>query len=99
MINAILKGLFKIITKFISIMLIPINLLITNMLPGFSDMLTGVSNAFNSVTQYFGWIIDATCLESNVISFFILVLSFRVLFPFAVSAIKLVVKWYRALMP
>lgn len=99
MINAILKGLFKLITKFISILLTPINLLISNMLPGFNDMLTGVGNAFNNCTQYFGWIVDAACLESNVISFFILVLSFRVLFPFAVSAIKLIVKWYRALMP
>lgn len=99
MINAILKGLFKIITKFISIMLMPINLLIQNMLPGFNDMLTGVSQAFNACTQFFGWVIDACCIESNVVSFLILVLSFRVLFPFAVSAVKLIVKWYRALMP
>lgn len=99
MINKILQGIFKLLTKAISIFLAPINALIASMLPGFNDMLTNVANGFNSAVQYVGWVIDATTLNTNVISFFILFMSFKVLFPLAVSAIKLVVKWYRALMP
>lgn len=99
MIDTILTGVVGFITGVISLLLAPINLLINNMLPDFANMLTLVSNAFNQVSIFFGWIIDATCLNSNVISFFILFMTFRVLFPFSVSAIKVIVKWWHALAP
>ena len=99
MIDTILTGLLSFITAIISVLLAPINLLIDTTLPDFSNMLTNVSDAFNQVSLYFGWIIDATCLNSNVISFFILFMTFRVVFPFSVSAIKVIVKWWHALAP
>lgn len=94
MINAIVKGIFKLVTKFINILLIPINLLITNMLPGFSNMLSYVSNFFNSIFNYVGFIMNSFLIDTDVISFLILYWTFRLTFPYAVSLVKLVVKWY-----
>ena len=97
MIIKILSGIFKIIMKLVAVLLSPIDNLITQFLPGFSDVLGFVSNAFNLVGQFFGWILDATLINSEVIAFIITVITFRLTVPLLVSAIKLIVKWYNAL--
>lgn len=97
MINKILIGIFKIITKLISLLLTPINSLISSMLPDFNDMLTIVGNFFQQVGTYAGFILDSLLIYDNVISFLILYWVFKLTFPFAVSGIKLVVKWYNSL--
>lgn len=94
MINAILTGIFKIVTKLILLLLSPINALITSMLPDFSNMLTNVGNFFSTGATYFGYIVDSLFLNSEVVSFLILYWTFKLTFPFLVSLIKLVVKWY-----
>lgn len=97
MINAIITGVFKIITKFISILLLPINLLITSMLPGFNDVLLYVSNFFSQSSKFLGWIVDSLMLSPEVVNFLILYWTFKLTFPLAVYSIKLVVKWYNSL--
>lgn len=94
MINAILTGVFKIVTKLILLLLSPINNLITSMLPNFSDMLTNVGNFFTTGATYFGYIVDSLFLNSEVVSFLILYWTFKLTFPFVVYLIKLVIKWY-----
>lgn len=94
MINALLIGIFKVVTKLISVLLAPINLLITNMLPDFNNMLTIVGNFFSQVGTYAGYILDSFLISNEVISFLILYWVFKLTFPFLVSSIKLVVKWY-----
>lgn len=97
MINAILTGIFKIVTKLIALLLLPINLLITNYLPNFNNMLSSVSSFFRLPIQYIGFITDSLFLSSETISFLILFWTFKLTFPLLVSAIKLVVKWYNNL--
>lgn len=97
MINAILKGVFKIVTKFINILLSPINALIVSFLPGFNDMLSYVTQFFTTASQYVGFITDSLFIDSNVLSFLILYWTFKLTFPLAVYSIKLVVKWYNSL--
>lgn len=97
MINAILMGIFNLVTKFISILLIPINALITSMLPNFNNMLSVVGNFFNIVGTYINYAIDSLLIDSEVVSFLILYWVFKLTFPYAVSGIKLVVKWYNNL--
>lgn len=97
MINAILTGIFNVVTKFISVLLLPINLLVTNMLPDFNNMLSYVASFFNTCLTYVGFIIDSTFISPEVISFLILFWVFKLTFPLAVYAIKLVVKWYNNL--
>lgn len=97
MINAILKGVFKIVTKFINILFSPINALIVSFLPGFNDMLSYVTQFFTTASQYVGFITDSLFIDSNVLSFLILYWTFKLTFPLAVYSIKLVVKWYNSL--
>lgn len=97
MINAILKGIFSIVTKFISIVLAPINALIVTFLPGFNNVLSYISQFFNTFTQYVGFIMNSLFIDTNVISFLILYWTFKLTFPLAVSSIKLAVKWYNSL--
>ena len=97
MINAILKGVFNIVTKFINILLSPINALIVSFLPGFNDMLSYISQFFTTASQYVGFITDSLFIDSNVLSFLILYWTFKLTFPLAVYSIKLVVKWYNSL--
>lgn len=97
MINKILIGIFKIITKLIAVILAPINLLVTNYLPNFNSMLSLVGNFFTQVGTYSGFILDSFLLSNEVVSFLILYWIFKLTFPFAVYSIKLVVKWYNSL--
>lgn len=90
-------GIFKIITKLIAVILAPINLLISQFLPSFNNMLTLVGNFFSQVGTYSGYILDSFLLSSEVVSFLILYWVFKLTFPFAVSTIKLIVKWYNSL--
>lgn len=94
MINKILIGIFKVITKLISVLLAPINLLITNMLPDFNNMLTIVGNFFSQVGTYTGYILDSFLISNEVVSFLILYWVFKLTFPFLVYSIKLIIKWY-----
>lgn len=94
MINAILKGIFKIVTKFINLLLSPINALIVTFLPGFNNVLSYISNFFTTASQYVGYVIDSLFIDTNVISFLILYWTFKLTFPLAVYTLKLVVKWY-----
>lgn len=97
MINAILKGVFKLVTKFINILLYPINALIVSFLPSFNNMLGYISDFFTTASEYIGFITDSLFIDTNVLSFLILYWTFKLTFPLAVSSIKLVVKWYNSL--
>lgn len=97
MINKILIGIFKIITKLITVILAPINLIISSMLPNFDLMLGAVGRFFNQVGTYSGFIFNSLFLNPDVVSFVILYWIFKLTFPLAVSTIKLVVKWYNSL--
>lgn len=94
MINKILIGIFKVITKLISVLLAPINLLITNMLPNFNSMLSIVGNFFSQVGTYTGYVLDSLLISNEVVSFLILYWVFKLTFPFLVYSIKLIIKWY-----
>lgn len=97
MINAILTGIMNLIMGFVQVLLYPIDAIINQFLPGVNNMFSYITSAFNVVGQFFGWIIDAALIHSEVISFIILVITFRLTTPILVYAIKLVVRWYNAL--
>lgn len=94
MINAILKGIIKFITSLIGIFLLPINTLINNAFPNFANLLDTVSSFFHLVIQYFGYILDMLCIDSNTISFLILFWTFKLTIPYLVYLVKLIVQWY-----
>lgn len=97
MINAILKGILTLLTNLLGIFLSPINNLINSYLPNVSNALTKVAQFFTMCTGKIGWVLDSLLIESETISLLVTILIIKLTLPYLISAIKSIVKWWRAL--
>lgn len=99
MINAMLNGIFKLIIGLVSIILAPIDLLITNALPSLDNALTAVANFFTYIGSSIGWVISLTGLSSETLSLIVLYFTFKLTAPMLFYMIKLALSWYNKLKP
>lgn len=99
MINAILTGIFKLIIGLVSIILAPIDLLITNALPSLDNALTAVASFFTYIGSSIGWVISLTGLSSETLSLIVLYFTFKLTAPMLFYMIKLALSWYNKLKP
>ena len=99
MINAILTGIMKLIISLVSILLKPIDLLISAALPDLSSGISAVGNFLNLIKQGLGWAISVTGLSSECLSLIVLYFTFKLTVPLAISTVKLAIKWYDKLKP
>lgn len=99
MIKGIIKGLMKLITKLLAVFLAPINALIGQYLPALDTALTKIAQFLNLCVSAIGWVISALGIPPIVIELIVAYYTFKLTVPILVHAVKLVVKWYRALMP
>lgn len=99
MINAILTGIFKLIIGLVSLILSPIDALITNALPSLDSALTAVANFFTYIGSSIGWVISLTGLSSETLSLIVLYFTFKLTAPMLFYMIKLALSWYNKLKP
>lgn len=99
MINAILKGIFKLITSLVSLILLPIDAAINLALPSVADALDLISNFFNWVTGLIPWGISWFGMDLTVRTLFVGYITFELTVPLTISTIKLAIKWYDKLKP
>lgn len=99
MINKLLMGLIKLITSIVSLLLTPINNLITELIPDLSKYFSVIENLFNLLFTYVGWFVDALMINTETISLIIIVLTARLTLPLIISTTKLAIKWYNQLKP
>lgn len=99
MINALLTGIFKLIIGLVSIILSPIDALITNALPSLDNALIAVANFFNYIGSSIGWVISLTGLSSETLSLIVLYFTFKLTAPMLFYMIKLALSWYNKLKP
>ncbi len=99
MINAILTGIFKLIIGLVSIILTPIDALITSVLPGLDNALTAVASFFTYIGSSIGWVISLTGLSSETLSLIVLYFTFKLTAPMLFYMIKLAISWYNKLKP
>lgn len=99
MINALLTGIFKLIIGLVSIILSPIDLLITNALPSLDNALIAVANFFTYIGSSIGWVISLTGLSSETLSLIVLYFTFKLTAPMLFYMIKLALSWYNKLKP
>lgn len=99
MINAILTGIFKLIIGLVSIILAPIDLLITNALPSLDNALSAVASFFTYIGSSIGWVISLTGLSSETLSLIVLYFTFKLTAPMLFYMIKLALSWYNKLKP
>lgn len=99
MINALLSGIFKLITALVSVILSPIDLLIINALPSLDKALTAVADFFTYISSSIGWVISLTGLSSETLSLIVLYFTFKLTAPMLFYMIKLALAWYNKLKP
>lgn len=99
MINAILTGIFKLIIGLVSIILTPIDALITSALPSLDNALTAVASFFTYIGSSIGWVISLTGLSPETLSLIVLYFTFKLTAPMLFYMIKLALSWYNKLKP
>lgn len=99
MIGKILQGIMNLIISLVSLILLPIDALITSALPDLSNALNSISQFLNVALQSIGWVISLTGLSSNVISLIVIYYGFSLTAPLLFYMIKLALQWYDKLKP
>lgn len=99
MINAILTGIFNLITSLVNVLLTPIDALIDAALPSLGAGLDMVSAFFNWVANLVPWAISWFGFNDTVISLFVAYTTFELTVPLSVHTIKLCLQWYDKLKP
>lgn len=97
MINAIIKGIFKIIIKLVSVLLSPIDDLISSLLPDVSTALGAIGGFLQTGFSFIGWGISALGIPQICVSILILYYGIKLTMPLAVYLIKLAIRWYNSL--
>ena len=67
MINALLTGIFKVITSLVNVLLTPINTVINNYLPDLANIIGTINQAFGYLFGSLGWWTDALLLSLSLI--------------------------------
>ena len=99
MINAILNGILDFVFSLISILLSPIDALISSTIPSFSQVLTDFGSFISTILGFIPWILSwfniPIALLTFVAYYFIAKLSISIV----VHEIKVALAWYRKLVP
>lgn len=99
MINALLKGIMSLIMGLVSILLAPIDVIITNFLPDLSGAINAIGSFFDMASSSLGWCISLIGLSSEALSLIVVYFTFKLSVPILVSTTKTAIKWYNALKP
>lgn len=99
MINKILMGIFNLIIGLVSVLLAPIDAIISAALPSLADGLDMVSNFFNWVSGLIPWGVSWLGFNSIVIALFVAFMTFKLTVPLAIHTVKLALAWYNKLKP
>ncbi len=99
MINKLLMGILKLIIGLVSVILSPIDSLITKSLPSLDSALTAVGNFFNLISNSIGWGISTLGLSNEALSLIVLYFTFKLTAPMLFYMIKLALSWYNRLKP
>ena len=99
MINAILKGIFKLVISLVSLLLTPIDALINSALPSVATGLDYVSNFINYIMGFFPFIKSWFNLPTLFIELIIAYWTFKLTIPLAIHTVKLAISWYDKIKP
>ena len=91
MINAIVKGIISLVISLVSILLYPIDALITSVLPDLSTMISSVGTFLGICTQSIGWVLSCLGINYSIISLIVLYYVFKLTAPLLVYTIKLAI--------
>lgn len=99
MINKILMGIMKLIIKLVSVIMLPIDNLISSALPDLQSGLNAIGGFLDTAFSSIGWCISLSGISSTAISLIVMYFTFKLTMPLAFYLIKLAIKWYDKLKP
>lgn len=99
MINAILKGIFKLVVSLVNLLLTPIDALISSALPGLSSAISAIGSFLSLCMQSIGWVLSVFAIPAGALSLLVLYYVFKLTLPLAISTVKLAIKWYDKIKP
>lgn len=99
MINKLLMGIIKLIVSLVTVILSPIDALITSALPDLSNALTAVGSFFRLISNGIGWVVSVTGLSNETLSLIVMYFTFKLTAPMLFYMIKLALSWYNKLKP
>lgn len=97
MINAIITGIFKIVTNLVATILKPFDLIITSFIPEIGSVTNAIGSVLDVMQTGLGWAISVTGLSPDCISLIVAYFVFKVTLPLSVYVIKTAVSWYNSL--
>lgn len=97
MINAILTGIFNVIISLVSVILSPIDTVISTYLPDLANGLSAIGQLFATIGTSIGWAISLTGISSECISLIVTYYVFKLTVPMLFYLIKLALSWYNKL--
>lgn len=99
MINGILNGIFNFVFSLISTLLSPIDTLISSAFPSFSDILTSFGTFITNVLGVIPWVLSWFNIPMALLSFISYYFIAKLTTSVAIHEIKLILAWYRKLVP
>lgn len=97
MINAILTGIFNVVISLVSVILSPIDTLISTYLPDLANGISAIGQLFSTIGTSIGWAISLTGISSECISLIVTYYVFKLTVPMFFYLIKLALAWYNKL--
>lgn len=94
MINTILTGIFNVVIALVNTLLIPIESIISQFIPGLDSAFEMVGMLFENLVMFIPWVISWTGLNSTIIGLIVSYFTFRLTVPLLVHTIKLALAWY-----
>ena len=97
MIKAIINGILNFIINAISLLLAPIEITITTLLPGYTESIKVLTDFVDFIDKFVVWVISYFGLYPVVLTTIKITVSFVLILSFTVHGIKTAIAWYNAL--
>lgn len=97
MIKFLISGIFKIVISLVSVLLAPIDELISQFLPNLSNALDYISKFFDYIGEIVPFVISYLGINEIVLNAFIDITVFVLSVPLMVNTMKLALAWYNKL--
>jgi len=92
-------SLFQLLIGVVTLILTPINILITNYLPSVDTALGSVNSLLSMLADSFKYAVSWTLLSPLALQLIVLYFTFVLVFPLSLYFIKLIVKWISKIKP
>lgn len=99
MIGKILNGIFNLVIGLVSLLLAPIDSIISSSLPSLDSALSSFNSLIDYIITIIGYVVDASGLSDISIALIVAYYTFVIGGTFSVSVVKLALNWYEKLKP